>query len=125
MPSAGHEIERRVERFIKAERLLAPGDSLLLAVSGGADSLALLAVMARLAPRLDIRLRVVYVDHQLRPNEQIAADIETVTDAATAFHLPLSISRVPPRHRQDGRSPEQYAREVRYRALAEEAARHH
>ena len=47
--------------------MLAEGDRVLVAVSGGADSVALLHVLRELAPRLRLSLHVLHVDHGLRP----------------------------------------------------------
>ena len=56
-----------VERFCRHSLKMADGDTWLLAVSGGADSTALLCIMALLAPQHDWQLHVATVDHQLRP----------------------------------------------------------
>lgn len=58
--------ERELER--SARRLDLPGRGVLLAVSGGADSLALLHGLARLAPSLSLQLAVATVDHGLHPD---------------------------------------------------------
>ena len=57
----------RVLRTIRERGLLARGDRLLLAVSGGPDSTALLYGLAKIAPRLGISLVAACVDHRLRP----------------------------------------------------------
>lgn len=54
-------------RTIADERLFGPGDRVLVAVSGGPDSMALLHVLAILAPKLGISLRACGIDHGLRP----------------------------------------------------------
>src|SRR5689334_15496068 len=56
-----------VARTIADECLFAPGDRVLIAVSGGPDSMALLHVLASLAPKLEISVRACGVDHGLRP----------------------------------------------------------
>jgi len=52
---------------------LAPGSRVFLAVSGGADSLALAAVTAFVAAKLGHSLRAVIVDHRLQPNSSLVA----------------------------------------------------
>lgn len=59
----------------------------LLAVSGGADSLALLHAAARVAPRLRLSLSVATVDHGLR--EAAASEVERVAREAGALGLPF------------------------------------
>jgi len=54
-------------RTIADHRLFSPGDRVLCAVSGGPDSMALLHVLARLAPKLAVEVRACGVDHGLRP----------------------------------------------------------
>jgi len=119
-------LERRVLRFIREHGLaeVDGGRRWLLAVSGGADSLALLHVMARLAGELDITLAVAYVDHGIRPPEAIAAEQAFVGAQARGLELPFLAGRA----RLDGRagarlSPEDAARRGRYTALAELATR--
>ena len=55
-----------VERTLKTECRLPTGAGILLGVSGGGDSQALLHVLARLAPRLGFALFAHGVDHGLR-----------------------------------------------------------
>lgn len=61
----------------------APGQGLLVAVSGGGDSMALLELCCLVAPRLGMNLLVVYVDHGLRPE----AAWEAAIVEARARHL--------------------------------------
>lgn len=67
-----------------------PGQRVGVAVSGGADSVCLLEVLRQLAPRWDLRLSVVHLDHQLRGLES-RADAEFVARLAARagleFHL--------------------------------------
>ncbi len=53
---------------ILRQGLLAPGATVVLACSGGPDSVALAALFERLAPRLGIRCVLGHVNHQLRPS---------------------------------------------------------
>jgi tRNA(Ile)-lysidine synthetase-like protein len=67
--------------------LVAPGDRLLVAVSGGADSLAMLDLAARAAPGRRLSLTVVHVDHGWR--SESADEARFVADAAAARRLPF------------------------------------
>jgi tRNA(Ile)-lysidine synthase len=97
------------------------GDSVLLAVSGGGDSLVLLDVMVQLAGEEDLNLRVVHVDHGLRPES--GEDALFVSEVATHYGLPCGVVEVEV-DTQGGRlSPEEAAREARYGAFREELER--
>ncbi|MHC4389302.1 MAG: ATP-binding protein, partial [Planctomycetota bacterium] len=65
------EFENRVADFIKANGLCGSADKILLAVSGGADSTALLHVMATLRTEgvLSAELLCAHINHQLRGTE--------------------------------------------------------
>ncbi|MBA3533998.1 MAG: tRNA lysidine(34) synthetase TilS [Ardenticatenales bacterium] len=98
------------------------GSTLLVAVSGGGDSVALLHGLVRLRESLALRLVVAHLDHALRP--------ESGTDAAFVGHLSLSLGLQCLRERREvaaiaereGRNLEDTARRTRY-ALLESAAR--
>jgi tRNA(Ile)-lysidine synthase len=57
---------RRVARTIDRHGMLAAGDRVLVAVSGGADSTALLCILHALAPEIGIKLAVAHLNHGLR-----------------------------------------------------------
>ena len=57
---------QKIERAIRRERLLGPGMKVAAACSGGADSVALVRLLAELKGPLGIRLLVVHLNHQLR-----------------------------------------------------------
>jgi tRNA(Ile)-lysidine synthase len=94
-----------------------PGDGVAVAVSGGADSLALLHALRALAGPRGWRLAVLTVDHGLRPGS--AADAAFVADHAKALGLPARVLTLAPGdlepHRAAG--PEAAARAARYGAL--------
>ena len=97
--------------------MLAGGESVLIAVSGGADSVALLHTLRQLAGPLRLRLSVGHVDHGLR--EGSPADAEFVALLAKAMAVPALVERVVI---EPGASLEARAREARYRALRSMAA---
>ncbi|MGC8792564.1 MAG: tRNA lysidine(34) synthetase TilS [Bryobacteraceae bacterium] len=65
-----------------------PGDRVGVAVSGGADSLCLLEVLRRLAPRWNLALTVLHFDHRLR-GEESRLDAEFVEELARRHKLPF------------------------------------
>ncbi len=107
-----------VERTLREECLVQRGDRLLIAVSGGADSSALLHVLSRLAPRLGIELRAHGVDHGLRP--EAGAEL----DQAAAFAARLGVAFERTRVRvEPGGNLQARARKARYAALEQAASR--
>jgi tRNA(Ile)-lysidine synthase len=59
-----HDLELRVLQFIEEQRLCPAGSRVLVACSGGADSLALLEILHRLSDRLKIQLGAITIDHR-------------------------------------------------------------
>ncbi|MGP8243145.1 MAG: tRNA lysidine(34) synthetase TilS [Bryobacteraceae bacterium] len=81
---------QRVCRTIDRHRMFASGQKVGVAVSGGADSVALLAVLRELAPRFGLSLRVLHLDHGLR-GEESHGDAEFVRELAASWGLPAVI----------------------------------
>jgi tRNA(Ile)-lysidine synthase len=77
---------------IRRGRLLQPGDSVGVCVSGGADSVALLLLLIELQEKLGIVLGVVHFNHQLR-GKQSDADEKFVAKVAAKYDLPLHVGR--------------------------------
>jgi tRNA(Ile)-lysidine synthase len=93
-----------------------PDVALCVALSGGADSTALLAALASIQPR-DFKLRAIHVDHSLRPaSKQWAAHCRAL---ARRFRVPLKVLTTKV-ERSRGVSLEAAARDARYDLLANE-----
>ena len=65
-------LEEHTLKYIRDHKLLMQGALVVVGVSGGPDSVALLNVLNSLAGELSIKLCAVYVDHGLRPGEAVA-----------------------------------------------------
>jgi tRNA(Ile)-lysidine synthetase-like protein len=118
-----------LRRFIHKHELLpreARGSTVVVGVSGGADSLALLHALHALAPEFDLSLHVAHLDHQLR-GDAAQADAAFVRDLAQSWDLPCTIeSRAVSGYARDYKlSLEEAARQVRYGFLREVALAHH
>lgn len=117
-PGQGLDATRVAVRRALAD--LAPGDVVLVACSGGPDSLALAAATAFTAPRGGLRAGAVCVDHGLQ-----SGSAEVSRDAAARCRdlgldpVETVAVRVPARG-----GPEGAARTARYQALQEAAERH-
>ncbi len=118
------ELLEHVEESIRTRRLFRSGQRILVAVSGGADSMALLHVLHELAPRHRWRLTVAHLNHQLRGRSS-DADERLVRRAAQALKLPLVAERAEVRQlaRTQKLSLEMAARELRHGFLARVAKR--
>jgi len=116
-PAALRLVADRAARALAAARAPVQGDAVAVAVSGGADSLALLHALRVLAGPRGWRLQVVTVDHGLRDGS--AADAAFVAGHAAELGLPVRVVALAPadlaRHRAAG--PEGAARAARYAAL--------
>jgi tRNA(Ile)-lysidine synthase len=120
-----HPLERKVEKIVAAEKLLAGGETVVVGVSAGPDSMALWHLLLVLAGKLRLTLIAAYADHGLRPAET-AAEVQLVRDTAAAAGMACEIGVLPVREqaKAEGLSLEHAGRELRYRFLRQVAARH-
>jgi tRNA(Ile)-lysidine synthase len=100
--------------------LLAHGDSVIVGVSGGADSCALLLALTQLKDEWGLSLHVAHLNHQIRGAEA-EADAAFVQALAKRLNLPCAISQadVPALAKERGWSVEQAGREARYKFFSE------
>lgn len=112
-----------IRRQLSLHPLTRPGDAVLVAVSGGADSVALLHILTCLADVLAIRIHAAHLDHALRPESRDEALF--VQRLCCELQVPLILQRIAVRetlHPGMG-GLEQTARTIRRRFL-EDAADH-
>jgi len=102
----------RIQQSIVRYGMFAPGQRVGVAVSGGADSVCLLDVLVELAPRWDLRLSVLHLDHRLRGAES-EADAEFVGELAARLGLEFHLRRVDVRASAGADNLEQAARRAR------------
>lgn len=114
----------RAYRFASEQGLLQPGDHVLVAVSGGVDSLVLLHLLRAWQQQLPLQLTVAHVDHSLR-GEESAADLRFVEAIAAAWHLPFISKKIDVAAYADAQrlSCQMAARSLRYQFLASTARR--
>lgn len=113
---------QRVEEKIRGRRLLKRGRKILVAVSGGLDSMVLLHVFHALAPQWRWRLTVAHFNHQLRGRSS-DADEKLVRQAAGAMKLPFvaGSANVPAFAAKSKLSVEMAARKLRHEFFARAA----
>ena len=109
--------EGEVREALEAAQLT--GRRLVVAVSGGPDSLALLYALQSLQHELSLAVHVAHLDHRLR-GEDSAADAEFVAQTTAKLGVDCTVEAVDVPAFQTGQrmSLEEAAREVRYRFLA-------
>ncbi len=115
-------LEQRVLDFIKQHHLVSGGEKLLVAVSGGPDSVCLLHILVNLQEELKVQLHLAHLNHQLRGAES-EADADYVADLARQWDIPVTIEQreVKGYQARERLSLEEAAREVRYSFLTEVA----
>lgn len=80
----------KLESFLKQYQMLQPGDRVVCAISGGADSVALLFGMYLLAQKLQISVSAVHFNHHLR-GEESDRDEVFVRDFCSRYDIPLQV----------------------------------
>jgi tRNA(Ile)-lysidine synthase len=113
-----------IEKLLKEEVGVAPGERIAVGVSGGPDSVALLHLLQALSRDLCFDLHVAHLDHALRQDS--AQDALFVADLCRQWGVPLTSKRIDVRSeaRRIGVGLEEGARLVR-RAFLEEVASAH
>jgi tRNA(Ile)-lysidine synthase len=117
-PSHPPALLKLVERTIVGEGLLAKGETVVVAVSGGPDSMALLHVLGLLRGRLGFGLFAHGVDHGLRP--EASAELDLARALAGARGIPFTVTKV---EVGPGGNLQARAREARLLALRRAAER--
>jgi tRNA(Ile)-lysidine synthase len=117
-------LERLFDETVAGYRLIMPGDAVLVAVSGGPDSLALAHLLAARAAAWRLRLGVAHVDHGLRTES--ASEAAVVGGLAARLAARLHTERVDVRdlRRRWGLSLEAAGRQARYRFFRKTAEHH-
>lgn len=117
-------MRNQVLKYIKEHMLFDNGATVIVAVSGGADSVALLDILASLA-ELQLKLIVAHLNHSLRGAES-DGDEAFVRELAARYGLPCEVGRVDVQELSslNKLSLEEAGRVARYAFLHEVAARH-
>lgn len=106
---------RNVQKQIKKWNMIEPNDRIIVGVSGGADSVALLLLLKALCQEIEFSLEAVHVEHGIR-GEESQSDESFVKHLCNQLQVPLqSFSvNVPEYAKQTGLGLEEAARKKRY-----------
>ncbi|GHV04524.1 hypothetical protein FACS189485_10110 [Spirochaetia bacterium] len=105
-----------------------PGAVFLAAVSGGADSTAMLAALVRIRKIQNFTLHCIHIEHGIRPMEESRGDAEAVRSLCRELDVPCKVVSIPPgliaeTAKRSGLGIEAAARQYRHRAWQHEARR--
>ena len=117
-------LRRTILEYIRENHLFIRGDRVLVALSGGADSMALLDILASLG-ELRLQLVVAHLNHLLRGSDA-DGDEEHAAATAAAYNLPFVSARVDVAlvARERGFTLEEAGREARYAFFRDAAGEH-
>ncbi len=111
-------VAQKVAEFCQKHSLLAQKDKIVIAVSGGPDSLCLLHLLVNFRAELGLTLTVAHLNHQLR-GDDAQADEDFARKIATRWQLPIRVEscNVAALASQRKQSIEEAARQIRYAFL--------
>lgn len=107
-------MQNKLFQFIREQGMISPGDRVICAVSGGADSVALLFALYLLKDKLKIQLEAAHFNHQLR-GEESQRDENFVRDFCARYDIPLHVGEA--RVQPGKKGLEAAARDARYAFL--------
>ena len=116
-------LENRVWEGIRRKNMISGGETVLCAVSGGADSMALLHLLHALSARYGFAVEAASFDHCIRPEG--ATDVQFVADCCVKWGIPCHLGRedVPAAAAERKAGLEETARALRYAFLESTAER--
>ena len=110
---------RKVKNFIEQHKLIRKRDTVLLGVSGGPDSMALLSMLEEIKHDLGINIVVVNVNHQLR--KEAGTDQSFVANFCQRRNIPFIAEKITVTPQKSKSSIEELAREKRFSVLIKAA----
>ena len=107
--------EIKLEEFVRSHQLITPKQTVLLAVSGGMDSMVMLHVVSHFREQFNVQIALVHVNHQLRGEESME-DEQFVREMSADYGICFYCERVDVVSYADehGHSKQMAARQLRY-----------
>ncbi len=108
-------MRNKVYNTVKKYNMIEESDTVLIAVSGGADSVSLLHVLTSLQKDLGFEIAAAHVNHMIRGSEA-DRDERFVRNLCREFNVPLEVGRfnIPEISKETGESEELCGRRIRY-----------
>ena len=110
-----NQFEKTLHETLSLDSHLQPSQQIIIAVSGGKDSMTLLYSMRRIADRLNVKIKAVHLNHHLRGNSN--NDQILVEKFCKQLKIDLTVDHLDPDTKRKGESPEAWARDHRYASL--------
>jgi tRNA(Ile)-lysidine synthase len=116
------ELFEKVKKTIKKHSMLSGGETVLIALSGGPDSVYLLNALNNLKDEFKLDLHALYVDHGLRP-EETPLETEFCKNLCEKLKLPFITKSIDVKSyaQEKGMNIQAAARELRYQVFEETA----
>ena len=108
-------IEEQFKNNTEIQNLIPAGSHLVIAISGGMDSVVLTHVLLNILDQFNYQLTLAHVNHGLRENAD--GDMKFVQHLSQKWNLPCEIIRLDPQTKNSNESVESWARKHRYEAL--------
>jgi tRNA(Ile)-lysidine synthase len=110
-----NDLDRIAMQTVRKYSMIGYGDGVVVGVSGGPDSVALLHFLSSIAPQYNLRLHVAHVNHMIR-GASADEDERFVEELARSLGIPVTVERVdvPRLARQLGVTVEDAGRDARY-----------
>lgn len=109
------ETKDKIDRTIKEYNMLMPGDTIVVGVSGGSDSICLLDYLLKIKDEKNLKIIVAHINHMLR-GEESERDENFVRNFCKGKNLPIKVLKIDIEHESKnlGLGIEETGRKIRY-----------
>jgi len=113
----------KVQKTIRRHNLLKKGDSVLIAISGGADSVCLTYILWQLKKKYGLDIRLIHFRHGLRSKKREDKEEKLIRNLAKGFGLPLNVKKINVSEyaKKNKLTIEEAGRNLRYQSLIDSA----
>ena len=108
-------IEEQFKNNTEIHNLIPAGSHLVIAISGGMDSVVLTHILSNILDQFNYQLTLAHVNHRLRENAD--RDMKFVQKLSQKWNIPYEVTYLDPQSKKSKESVESWARKYRYDAL--------